>query len=172
MNVRVQRLGPGDAGELFAAIARSRTLHGDWVTPPASAEELRATLAQTGDGNARYGVRAEDGALAGVVNLTSIIRGPFQSCFLGYFALEPYEGHGYMRAGLTLVLDIAFGELGLHRVEASVQPGNVRSARLLQGLGFRREGHSPRYLMIGGEWRDHDHYALTAEEWPRRTPAV
>jgi ribosomal-protein-alanine N-acetyltransferase len=63
------------------------------------------------------------------------------------------------------VLDLAFAEHGLHRVEANVQPGNVRSARLVKGLGFRFEGRSPRDLNIGGEWRDHDHYAMTAEEW-------
>lgn len=171
MNVRVERLGPGDAEELYAAIARSRALHADWVTPPGSVEELRATLAQPGDDCARYAVRTEPGDLAGVVNLTSMIRGPFQSCFLGYFALRPFEGHGYLKAGLSQVLDRAFGEHGLHRVEANVQPGNVRSARLLQGLGFRLEGHSPRYLKIAGEWRDHDHYALTAEEWPGGDPA-
>jgi [ribosomal protein S5]-alanine N-acetyltransferase len=166
VNIRVTRLGPPDTGELYAAILRSRDLHGDWVTPPASPEELLATLAHDDD-SARYGVRTETGELAGVINLTSIIRGPFQNCFLGYFALVPYAGRGYMRLGLVRALDLAFGEHGLHRVEASVQPGNVRSARLLEGLGFRLEGHSPRYLKIAGEWRDHDHYALTAEEWPR-----
>jgi [ribosomal protein S5]-alanine N-acetyltransferase len=70
-----------------------------------------------------------------------------------------------MREGLAAVLDLAFGEHGLHRVEANVQPGNGRSAQLGRSLGFRLEGHSPRYLLIGGEWRDHDRYALTAEEW-------
>jgi ribosomal-protein-alanine N-acetyltransferase len=166
MNVRVERLGPGDAGELYAAIVRSRGLHKDWVTPPRSVEELRIALAQSADNRASYGVRTETDELAGVVNLTSMIRGPFQSCFLGYFALTPFQGRGYMKAGLPLVVDLAFGQHGLHRVEATVQPGNVRSARLLQRLGFRLEGHSPRYLLIAGEWRDHDHYAMTVEEWP------
>jgi [ribosomal protein S5]-alanine N-acetyltransferase len=170
VSILVARLEPGDADELYAAIARSRALHEEWVTAPGSVEELRATLAQSGDERASYGVRTEPGDLAGVVNLTSMIRGPFQSCFLGYFALRPFEGRGCMRAGLARVLDLAFGEHGLHRVEASVQPGNVRSARLLEGLGFRLEGHSPRYLKIAGEWRDHDHYAMTAEEWPGRAP--
>ncbi len=171
MNVRVEQLGPGDAEELYAAIARSRALHEHWVTPPRSLEELRATLTQSRDERASYGVRTEPGDLAGVVNLTSMIRGPFQSCFLGYFALAPFAGRGHMKAGLAQVLDLAFGEHGLHRVEASVQPGNVRSARLLEGLGFRLEGHSPRYLRIAGRWRDHDHYAMTAEEWPGRASA-
>lgn len=166
MNARFERLGPGDAGELYAAIVRSRDLHADWVSPPGSVEELRIALAQPTDQRASYGVRTATGELAGAVNLTSMLRGPFQSCFLGYFALEPHTGRGYMRTGIALALDLAFGEHGLHRVEASVQPGNVRSARLLRRLGFRLEGHSPRYLLIAGAWRDHDHYALTVEEWP------
>ena len=166
MSVHVRRLEPGDAAELFAAIAGSRELHLLWVDPPASVDELRASLAQPPDARVTYGLRTDAGDLAGVVNLTAIIRGPFQSCFLSYYALEPFQGRGLMRAGLAQVLDLAFGEHELHRVEANVQPGNVRSARLVRSLGFRLEGHSPRYLRIGGEWRDHDHYALTAEEWP------
>ena len=146
MNVRVERLEPADAEELYAGIARSRDLHAPWGTPPATAPELREMLDRQGDEEMRYGVRTEDGGLAGVISLTSIVRGAFQSCFLGYFAVVPYEGRGYVRAGLEQVLDLAFGEHELHRVEASVQPGNVRSARLLEGLGFRLEGHSPRYL--------------------------
>jgi ribosomal-protein-alanine N-acetyltransferase len=167
MTVRVVRLGPDDAPKLFAAITDSRGLHLPWVDPPASVDELRASLAQPPDARLSYGLRTDAGELAGVINLTAIVRGPFQSCFLSYYALAPYEGRGFMRAGLAQVLDLAFGEHELHRVEANIQPGNARSARLVKSLGFRFEGHSPRYLRIGGEWRDHDHYALTAEEWPR-----
>jgi ribosomal-protein-alanine N-acetyltransferase len=166
MTVRVVRLGRDDAPQLFAAVIRSRELHLTWVDPPASEHELRATLAQPDVARLAYGVRTAADELAGVVNLTSIIRGPFQSCFLSYYALVPHEGRGLMRAGLAQVLGLAFGEHELHRVEANIQPGNVRSARLVRCLGFRLEGHSPRYLRIGGEWRDHDHYALTTEEWP------
>ena len=166
MSVRVVRLGPGDAAELFAAIAGSRELHLPWVDPPASVDELRASLAQPPDARVSYGLRPDAGDLAGVVNLTAIIRGPFQSCFLSYYALVPHEGRGLMRAGLAQVLALAFGEHELHRVEANIQPGNERSARLVRGLGLRLEGHSPHYLRIGGEWRDHDHHAITAEEWP------
>jgi ribosomal-protein-alanine N-acetyltransferase len=57
------------------------------------------------------------------------------------------------------------GEHGLHRVEANIQPDNLRSIHLVRSLGFRLEGHSPRYLRINGEWKDHDRYALTVEEW-------
>jgi ribosomal-protein-alanine N-acetyltransferase len=168
MSIRLERLGPADAGELFAGIQRSREFHEPWVPPPASEDRLRAALAQPAAVRIAYGVRTYAGELAGVVNLTSILRGPLQSSFLSYYALAPHQGRGLMRRGLAAVLDLAFGEHGLHRVEANVQPGNVRSARLVRGLGFRLEGRSPRYLLIGGAWRDHDRYALTAEEWPRQ----
>jgi len=65
----------------------------------------------------------------------------------------------------VLALRHAFRPLKLHRVEANIQPENVASIRLVERLGFRREGFSPRYLKIGGRWRDHVRYALLAEEW-------
>jgi ribosomal-protein-alanine N-acetyltransferase len=159
------RLGGDDAPELFVAVARSQALHLPWVTPPDDVDELRRMLSRPPDVRIAYGVRTAAAELAAVINLTAMIRGPFQSCFVSYYALVPHESRGYVRAGLCRVLDLAFTQHGLHRVEANVQPGNTRSARLVLGLGFRFEGRSPRYLNIGGEWRDHDHYALTAEEW-------
>jgi ribosomal-protein-alanine N-acetyltransferase len=70
-----------------------------------------------------------------------------------------------MCAGLGAVLRRAFGELRLHRVEANIQPENRDSIRLAERLGFRKEGLSPRYLKVGGRWRDHERWALLAEEW-------
>ena len=69
-----------------------------------------------------------------------------------------------MLEGLQLVIREAFGPLELHRLEANIQPGNERSIRLVQGAGFRMEGHSPRYLRIAGKWRDHQRWALLRDE--------
>lgn len=99
------------------------------------------------------------------------MRGNFRSAYLGYFAFEPFAGRGYMREGLGLVLRHAFGAQRLHRIEANIQPDNVRSAKLVEGIGFRREGFSPRYLKIRGRWRDHDRWAILAEEFLAREPA-
>ena len=73
-----------------------------------------------------------------------------------------------MREGIELVLREAFLTLRLHRIEANIQPGNQASIALARGAGFRREGFSPRYLKIGGRWRDHERWAILADEWRGR----
>jgi ribosomal-protein-alanine N-acetyltransferase len=100
-----------------------------------------------------------------VINLNAIVRGAFHNAFLGFYALAPFQGRGLVRAGLQQVIRRAFGPLGLHRLEANIQPDNARSSALVLSLGFRLEGFSPRYLQVAGRWRDHDRYALTVEEW-------
>jgi len=105
--------------------------------------------------------------LVGVVDLSEIVRGCFQSAYLGYFALEPHAGRGLMREGLAQVIDHAFRDLGLHRLEANIQPGNDASRRLVRALGFRQEGYSPRYLKINRRWKDHERWAILSEEWKR-----
>ena len=113
-------------------------------------------------------VRTDEGGLAGVINITEIVRGRFSSGYLGYYALAPHNGRGYMRVGLDAVVRRAFGPYRLHRLEANIQPDNERSRVLVQSLGFRREGYSPRYLKIGGRWRDHERWALTIEDWKKK----
>ena len=73
-----------------------------------------------------------------------------------------------MTEGLAQALRWIFGELRLHRVEANIQPGNAASRALARRLGFRREGLSPRYLKVGGRWRDHERWALTVDDWRRQ----
>ena len=100
-----------------------------------------------------------------MINISEIVRGAFCSGYLGYYAFVPYNGRGYMKRGLSAVLTDAFGTRGLHRLEANIQPDNEASRRLAQRCGFRLEGFSPRYLKIAGRWRDHERWAITAEEW-------
>src|SRR5919206_331829 len=100
--------------------------------------------------------------IAGVFTISQIFRGAFQSAYLGYYANQRHAGQGLMREAMDQVLDHAFGPLALHRIEANIQPGNQPSIALARGAGFRLEGFSPRYLLIGGQWRDHERDALTA----------
>ena len=155
--------------EFLVAAARSRKLHRPWVSPPqtkkAFADYVQRCETPTHVG---YWVRTEKGDLAGVINISEIVRGSFLSGYLGYYAFVPHEGRGYMNQGLRAVIHRTFSRLRLHRLEANIQPGNIASRRLIQRLGFRLEGFSPRYLKIEGRWRDHERWALTAEEWKKR----
>ena len=78
--------------------------------------------------------------------------------------MSEFRGSGMMGEALRATAELAFGELGLHRLEASVQPANTASIALLRRAGFRKEGFSPRYLRIDGQWRDHERWALLADE--------
>ena len=151
--------------DFLGAVVRSRRLHGSWVTAPSSSAEYRLYMKERqGPRCYKYFVCDDAGQLCGVMNLSEVVRGSFQSAYLGYYALAPHAGKGFMSAGLSLVLDLAFGELGLHRLEANIQPKNLRSIELVKRAGFRCEGVSLRYLKIAGRWRDHERWAITAEE--------
>lgn len=102
----------------------------------------------------------EAGRVVGSCNLTNVTRGALQGCSLGYSLARDLEGRGLMREALEAVLPWAFAALGLHRVEASYQPHNVRSAGLLRRLGFVVEGYSRDFLLIDGRWADHVRTAL------------
>ncbi|MGD9634261.1 MAG: GNAT family N-acetyltransferase [Pirellulales bacterium] len=169
--VRLATPTTADREEFLAAVADSRALHAAWVTPPATAEAFERYLERTSrcDFAAFLVRRVDDGAaagpIAGVINISNIIGEPLSSAFLGFYAFEPQAGKGYMKAGLKLALAHAFEQLGLHRVEANIQPENIASIALVRRLGFRCEGFSPKYLRIAGEWRDHVRWALLAEEF-------
>jgi len=153
--------------EFLAAAARSRTLHGLWTSPPRTAKEFDKYVKRftSSDNQIGYWILTENSEIAGVVNISEIVRGRFRSGYLGYYAFAPHAGRGYMAAGLRAVVSKAFRSLGLHRLEANIQPGNEKSRQLVRRLGFTKEGYSPRYLKIAGQWRDHERWAITAEDW-------
>lgn len=157
-----------DADVLAASALRSRELHHPWATPPTTPAGWRQQLERMDERRkSRLGCLRADDAVVGMVNLSDIVHGALRNASMGYEAFSPYDGQGLMRETLSLVIDWAFSELRLHRLEANIQPGNTRSAALVERLGFRKEGFSPRYLFLTGAWRDHDRWAITAEEWPR-----
>ena len=154
----------------MAAVRRSSALLRGWVSPPSTSADYRAHLrrAATASHRTYFVVLRSSNEIAGVFTLSEIVRGLFQSAYLGCYAFVPHAGHGYMREGLGLTLDRAFGTLRLHRVEANIQPRNKPSLNLFRTTGFRREGYSPSYLKIHGRWRDHERWALLADEWRER----
>jgi ribosomal-protein-alanine N-acetyltransferase len=106
----------------------------------------------------------QEGEVIATFNLANLVRGVFQACHLGYAIAQKWQGQGLMQEALEMGLAWAFGPLGLHRVMANYMPRNERSGRLLQRLGFEREGYAQRYLCIAGEWEDH---VLTSLIHPR-----
>jgi ribosomal-protein-alanine N-acetyltransferase len=162
-----------DAAAFLQAAQNSRRLHAGWVTAPLTPEAFETYRARFGgrrDAHTRshagyLALRRDDDTLVGVLNFSEIVRGSFQSAYLGYYGFRANAGKGLMKEALGVALDAAFGPLALHRVEVNIQPGNVRSIGLVTALGFTREGFSRRYLRIGERWRDHVRFAMLAEDW-------
>jgi len=102
--------------------------------------------------------------IIGSASLTNMVYGVFQSCFLGYKLDEREINQGKMTEALGKLIDIAFTEYGLHRIEANIMPRNIRSVRVAEKLGFMNEGLSRKYLKIMGTWEDHIHYVLLSEK--------
>ena len=153
-----------DQRAFLAAVQASRSLHRPWVKPPSTPLQFRSFVAQATE-LAHCGLlvcRRDDDALAGVINISNMVRGIFRSGYLGYYAFAGAAGQGLLGEGLQAAVRHAFRSLKLHRLEANIQPGNVRSLALVQARGFSREGYSPCYLKIGGRWRDHERWAIVA----------
>jgi ribosomal-protein-alanine N-acetyltransferase len=163
--VSVRKIAAGDQDEFLRLARASVDLHHPWYTMPTAPREFGVYLTRFEQPTAEgLVVRMRDGGgLAGMITIDSIVRGRFQSASLSYAAFAPSAGRGYMSEGLGLVLRYAFQQLRLHRLEASIQPDNQASLRLVQRHGFRREGYSPDMLFIDGAWRDHERWAITRE---------
>ncbi|MEZ4452313.1 MAG: GNAT family protein [Nannocystaceae bacterium] len=158
-------------GPAFVDVNRASVeLHHPWVAPPTTDEAYAAYLDRCAraDTVGMVIVRRSDDAVMGAINLSQVFLGPFQSAYAGYYIGAAYAGCGHMRAALGLALDHAFGPVGLHRVEANIQPENHASIALVRRLGFTREGYSRRYLFVDGAWRDHERFAMLAEDWAAR----
>ncbi|MCX4790531.1 MULTISPECIES: GNAT family N-acetyltransferase [unclassified Streptomyces] len=190
--VAIRAYTPADAEEFTTRARESRGVHRPWLFPPEDVrayttyagrliddptkagflvceperERERERERDAGKGRAgkgRDGEGAGGGGIAGFININNIVHGGFRCGALGYGAFAHAVGRGLMSEGLALVLRYAFGPLGLHRLEANIQPANEGSIALVRRAGFRREGFSPDFLFIDGAWRDHERWAITAE---------
>jgi len=159
-----------DLEELIALSRASVRLHRGLAYPPRNKEEFATLLERCRQPNSLCCLvcRVADGAILGSMNLNQIYRGGFQGAYLGYYVGAPFAGQGYMREAMQLILRYAFERLKLHRLEANIQPGNSASLALVKRAGFIREGYSRRYLRIGRRWRDHERWAIIAEDWKAR----
>jgi len=152
-------------------VRRSRGLHRGWINPKAATRKtFDDYLKRFADGlNCGFlVVHRETKDTVGVINLNNIVRGGFQCAALGYYAFEPYAGRGLMGEGLLLVLRHAFFKMKLHRVEANIQPNNRASMALVKKCGFVKEGFSRRFVKVCGQWKDHERWALLAEDFQKR----
>ena len=151
-----------DLAEIRELYERSVSLHKPWVYPPTDYETYLR------EENRYFICLSENEKLIGTFNISGIVRGYFQSAYLGYEVFKPYQGKGYMSKGISLLLNEAFEKLKLHRLEANIQPENIASIRLVSKAGFVKEGFSKNYLMVGGlEWKDHERWAIVNSSWSK-----
>jgi len=155
-----------DEAAFLAAARASRGLHGDWLTPPTTPAAWAAYVDKfrRPEHHGFLFWRRGSATLVGLANISNVIMGGFRSAHLGYGAFAGATGEGLMTEAVDWVVDHAFTDLGLHRLEANIQPGNETSLALARRCGFRKEGFSPNYLTVAGAWRDHERWAITVED--------
>jgi ribosomal-protein-alanine N-acetyltransferase len=163
--VLLRKVTARDQEEFTERARASVELHRPWISAPGTAAEFDAYLERFDQETAvGFVVCLQDsGAMVGLVNISQITRASYQRGVLGYGAFVPYAGCGYLSEGVGLAVRYGFEKLGLHRLEADIQPGNVASLKLVRRLGFRREGYSPGLINISGSWKDHERWAIVSD---------
>lgn len=105
-----------------------------------------------------------EGHLVGQMHLFGIARASELSGQAGYWVAREVRGRRIAPWALAMLIDHAFEEVGLHRVEVNVRPENVASLAVVHRLGLREEGYKLRFLHIDGQWRDHRSFAVTRDQ--------
>jgi [ribosomal protein S5]-alanine N-acetyltransferase len=167
LRVFVRKPTEEDWQELLSLHQRSKEFHFPWVFPPLNEQECKNYInrCQNKDFESLLICHSINNKIIGVANFSQIFYRAFQNAYLGYYIDVDFTRQGLMSEGMRLAIDYAFYTLDLHRVEANIQPENRASINLVKRLGFTKEGFSRRYLKINGEWRDHERWALTVEDW-------
>jgi [ribosomal protein S5]-alanine N-acetyltransferase len=161
----IRRLALSDRRNFINLVRLSEDFLRPWVDLPSTPAKFDIYIKRF-DGKTAEAMlicTREYGEIVGAVSINDIVRGPYQRGILGYNAFSSSAGQGYVREGLRLIFRYAFMDLGLHRLEADIQPGNDRSLRLARKLGLRREGYSPDFINIQGAWKDHERWAITSD---------
>lgn len=169
----LRMLGEEWAPEILEYYIRNRSFleewspkrEGDFYTLKKQREYLKRDLKDIENGNKiKLWLYLKDTSkIIGLTNFSSIIRGGFQSCFLGYSLDKDEINKGYMTEALDKGIDYMLNQQGLHRIEANIMPRNKRSLRVAEKLGFKNEGLALKYLKINGVWEDHLHMVLLNE---------
>ncbi|MFT4110847.1 GNAT family N-acetyltransferase [Propionicimonas sp.] len=161
---RTRLLEGSDATVLAEVLIRTRAFLEPWepvrpdsyFTAAGQADAVADSLRRHAAGTMHPRVILDDaGAVVGRINLNNIVRGAFQSASVGYWLAEEAGGRGYATQAVAEIVDVAFGDLHLHRLEAGTIPDNVRSQAVLHRNGFSRFGYAPAYLQIRGRYTDH-----------------
>ena len=161
--VRLRLLAAADSAALARAYRENRGHLEPWeplrddafFTLEGQAEQVARRLEGLASGTDVPWVLEDGDGIVGTITLTGIVRGPFLSAHVGYWVDGRLQGRGVCSAALHAVLEYARDELGLHRVQASVLPGNAASRAVLHRAGFTLIGTAPSYLRIAGTWQDH-----------------
>lgn len=141
----------------------------DYYTADGQTAAIRDALERTAKGYTLPHVIVDDtGRVVGRITLNGIVRGPLQSCSVGYWVSASENGRGLATAAVRDMQRIAFDELNLHRLQAETLLHNLGSQRVLERNGFVRFGMAPAYLNIAGQWQDHFMYQLLRPD-PERT---
>lgn len=158
--VYLRRVTRNDEAEFVQLMRDSQSLHEPWISPPTNAMLFKYYL-QRIDRDDHEGFvicRLTDDCIVGAINVNNIVRGSFLSASLGYYVGAKFHGEGYMAEGLQQLIHYAFNTMGIHRLEANIQPDNDRSKQLVTRCGFIKEGFSEAFLYINGAWRDHERW--------------
>ena len=158
--VYIRGIRSSDRREVIALTNASAEFHQTWISPPLTPQTFKAYLRRCHQDDHEGLVVCLVGSeeIVGIININNVVRGSFLSASLGYYSSVKHQGFGYMTEGLRLAVRFAFEELGLHRIEANIQPNNHASRNLVQRCEFTLEGESKDYLFINGRWRDHERW--------------
>ncbi|MCO6009878.1 GNAT family N-acetyltransferase [Actinoallomurus purpureus] len=164
--VDLRRISAEDRCRFTELAAASSELHRPWISLPITPDGFDRYLARF-DQDTAVGfvvcLRGNPTDLVGFVTIKRIEYAPYWKGVLGYGAFVPWHGRGYMTEGVALAVRYGFERLGLHRLEADIEPENMVAQNLAENVGLRREGFSPGLIRIGGVWRDFERWAIIAE---------
>ncbi|MBU2515794.1 GNAT family N-acetyltransferase [bacterium] len=164
--VFIRKPSPWDETEFIKKIVASKNFHYPYIVNKLHGSFFKQYLLRfEGKSEGHLVCSLANDEIIGVININDIVKGAFFNGYLGYYVFKQYAGQGFMSEGFKLVMDRAFTDMKLHRLEANTQPTNEASKNFLKRHGFTREGFSPRYLKVAGRWRDHERWALLKDDW-------